>query len=200
MKTSIVVLLCLLSCSTAMAEGDPVAGKSKSLLCSGCHLRDGNSTNQEYPILAGQGQAYLIKQLTDFKSGARKDDHMSPIIEAVSIDDFKDITAYFSTQQRKKRTEPAPEASALGKQIFHNGNSSGSVSACAGCHGEDGKGNAALKFPSIAGQHPDYVAKILKDFRSKTRSNDKPALMRNIAADLGDKDIEALAAYITSLQ
>lgn len=199
MEASIFGLLCMLACSTAMADGDPVAGKSKSLICSGCHARDGNSKNPTYPILAGQGQGYLIKQLMDYKSGARKEDHMSPIVEAVSIEDIKDIAAYFSIQQRSQGAAPS-QASELGKQMFHHGNSAGSVSACAGCHAEDGKGNTALKFPSLAGQHSDYVAKTLKAFRSAARSNDKQAVMRNIAANLGDKDIAALASYIASMR
>lgn len=197
MKTSLYLLLFILACNTVLAEGNPVAGKSKSLICSGCHLRDGNSTNQEYPILAGQGQDYIVKQLADFKSGVRKEDHMSPIIEAVGVADFNDLAAYFSSQPRKQNPEASKTNSPLGKQLFQDGNKT--VSACAGCHGADAKGNPALKFPSLAGQHPDYIAKMLKDFRGAVRSNDKGALMRNIAKELSDTDIQALAAYISAI-
>ena len=199
MKTSIFLLLGTLACGSAMADGDPVAGKSKTLVCSGCHARDGNSKNPIYPILAGQGQGYLSKQLTDFKTGARKEEHMTPIVEAIGFEDIKDIAAYFSNQPRNPGAAPAP-ASDSGKQIFHNGKGSGSVSACAGCHGADGKGNAALNFPALAGQHADYVAKMLKAFRGAARDNDKQAVMRGIAKDLDDQDIEALAAYIAAMR
>jgi len=199
MKVSIIGLLCLLACGSAMAEGDPLVGKSKTLICSGCHERDGNSKNPIYPILAGQGQGYLSKQLTDFKTGARKEEHMTPIVEAVNIDDIKHIAAYFSNQARTPGTATSPTAES-GKQLFHQGNSARSISACAGCHGEDGKGNAALKFPSLAGQHADYVAKTLKEFRSAARNNDQQAVMRNNAANLSDQDIAALAAYIASMR
>lgn len=199
MKDSFFGLLCILACSTAIAEGNPVAGKSKSLICSGCHARDGNSQNPIYPILAGQGQDYLTKQLMDFKNGARKEDHMTPMVAAISIDDIKDLAAYFSTQARTPgaASPPVPES---GKQMFLNGKSDHSVEACSGCHGDDGKGNAALKFPSLAGQHAAYVAKTLKEFRSGGRSNDRQALMRNIAKGLNDQEIEALAAYIATLR
>jgi len=197
MKVSVIALLCILMSSTAIAEGNPVAGKSKSLLCSGCHHRDGNSKNPNYPILAGQGQDYLIKQLLDYKSGARKEEQMTPMVEAVSAEDIKDIAAYFSIQGRAPGATPPP-TSPLGKQLFQDGNNI--VGACAGCHGADGKGNPALKFPSLAGQHSDYVAKMLKEFRSAARSNDQGAVMRNIAVDLGDQDIESLAAYIASMR
>ena len=197
MNVSVIGLLCILISSTAIAEGNPVAGKSKSLICSGCHMRDGNSKNPNYPILAGQGQDYLIKQLLDFKSGARKEEHMTPIVEAVSVEDIKDIAAYFSIQTRIPGATPPPTSS-LGEQLFQNGNKT--VNACAGCHAADGKGNPALKFPSLAGQHADYVVKMLKEFRSAARNNDQQAVMRDSAKDLTDPDIDALAAYITSMR
>ena len=91
-----------------------------------------------------------------------------------------------------------PPTSPLGKHLYQEGNKT--VSACAGCHGADGKGNSALKFPSLAGQHADYVVKMLKEFRSAARNNDKQAVMRDSAKGLTDLDIDALAAYITSMR
>ena len=198
MKNFLFVLLYIFTLSVATADSNLVAGKSKSLICSGCHGRDGNSDNSEYPLLAGQGQGYLIKQILDFKSGVRKDDHMTSIVEAVSVEDIKPIAEYFSMQQRRKSSAPT-KISDLGKKIFHNGNSTGSVGACAACHGKEGKGNAALNYPSVAGQYSDYVAKTLKEFRNGIRRNDKQAVMRTIAARLSEQDIEALAAYIATM-
>lgn len=198
MKASLFGLLGILACHPVGATGNPDAGKSKTLVCSGCHARDGNSNNPLYPILAGQGQAYLSKQLMDFKRGARKESHMTPIVEGVGAADIPDIAAYFAKQVRKPNAV-SDKPSEQGKQLFQSGNDARSISACAGCHSADGKGNAALKFPALAGQHADYVSKTLKDFRSKTRNNDQGALMRNIAADLTDQDIAALAAYIAGL-
>lgn len=194
---SFVSLYSLVFC-VAAAAANPAEGKSKSLICSGCHGRDGNSDNSEYPILAGQGQGYLIKQFLDFKSGVRKDDHMTSIVEAVSIEDIKHIAAYLSRQQRRQGSA-STKTSDSGKQIFQNGNSVRSISACAACHGKEGKGNSVLNYPSLAGQHADYIAKTLKEFRSGVRRNDKQAVMRTIAAGLSDQDIEALAAYIAAM-
>lgn len=198
MQALLLGLLGVLACCPAWAAGNADAGKSKTLICSGCHARDGNSENPIYPILAGQGENYLAKQLTDFKSGARKEEHMTPIVEAVGAADIPDIAAYF-TKQPRKPVATAAKPSDLGKQLFQNGNEAKSIGACAGCHGADGKGNAALKFPALAGQHAEYVSKTLKDFRSKTRSNDQGALMRDIAVGLTDQDIAALAAYIAGM-
>jgi cytochrome c553 len=52
----------------------------------------------------------------------------------------------------------------------------------------------------LAGQHADYVAKQLKNFRSGERANDGDSrIMRAVAARLSDKEIEALASYISGL-
>ena len=199
MKALMLCLLCSLACTSAMAEGNQTAGKSKSLICSGCHARDGNSKNPIYPVLAEQGQNYLEKQLLDFKSGARKESHMTPIVEAITAADVPDLATYFSSQKRSPLTAPPP-TSASGKKLFLNGKSDHTVESCSGCHGDDAKGNAALKFPSLAGQHAEYITKTLKEFRNGTRSNDQNALMQNIAKGLNYQDIEALAAYIGSLR
>lgn len=199
MKMLTIGLLCIATCSVAMAGGNPSAGKSKALLCAGCHGIDGNSTSSQYPALAGQGENYLLKQFNDFKSGARKDSHMTPMIEALNKADYPDVAAYFATQTRKPEAAPAPTHKA-GEEIFHKGISARSVSACSSCHGENGKGNDAIKFPLLAGQHADYIKKILKDFRAGQRSNDTGSMMRNIAADLKDEDIDALAAYISAMK
>ena len=95
------LLTCLLLPITAFAGGDPNAGRAKAVICIGCHGADGNSSNATYPKLAGQWQGYLEKQLRDFKSGARKDDHMTSMVEAISAGDIPDIAAYFASQKQK---------------------------------------------------------------------------------------------------
>ena len=62
---------------------------------------------------------------------------------------------------------------------------------CAACHGEGGN-SAAPDFPRLAGQHRDYLAKALRDYKSGQRKN---AIMQGFAAALTKDDIENLAAY-----
>ncbi|WP_078118139.1 c-type cytochrome [Thiosocius teredinicola] len=62
---------------------------------------------------------------------------------------------------------------------------------CMACHGTDGN-SAAPNFPKIAGQHPDYIVKQLKEFKSGER---KDATMNGMAAALSDQDMEDLAAF-----
>ncbi len=200
MKILAVVLLCLSISGLAIAGGDPVAGKATSIICIGCHGSDGNGTsgNPTYPKLAAQGEGYIIKQLTDFKTHARREQHMDSMVEAIDGKDIPNLAAYFSSLSRSAGASDKDKAK-KGQTIFHNGIDARGVSACEGCHGADGKGNPAVNFPSLAGQHADYLIKILKDFRSGERHNDMGGMMRNIAKGLRDEEIEAVANYIASL-
>lgn len=85
----------------ADAAGDAAAGKSKSAVCTACHGADGNSTNPLWPNLAGQHAAYMVKQLKDFKSGARKDPMMAPMAAPLSVTDMENLAAYYASQKQK---------------------------------------------------------------------------------------------------
>ncbi len=200
MKHNAITLLLLMSSSLVLANGDATAGKDKALICTGCHGADGNNSNSEYPILAGQVKSYLLKQLKDFKSGARIDDHMTSMVLAVEEPDFEDIVAYFSSQTISQQTEKGKDHEVeLGKSIFTSGIKGKSIPACSSCHGSKGLGNKKAVYPSLAAQHKEYIAKTLKDFREGKRKNDKDKLMRNVASKLSDKEIEVLATYISNL-
>lgn len=85
----------------ADAAGDAAAGKAKSAVCTACHGADGNSTNPLWPNLAGQHAAYMVKQLKDFKSGARKDPMMAPMAAPLSETDMENLAAYYASQKQK---------------------------------------------------------------------------------------------------
>jgi len=85
----------------ANAAGDAAAGKSKSAVCMACHGPTGTSSNPMWPNLAGQKAPYLVKQLKDFKSGARKDPVMAPMAAPLSAQDMENLAAYFSSQKPK---------------------------------------------------------------------------------------------------
>ena len=65
---------------------------------------------------------------------------------------------------------------------------------CMACHGMDGN-SANPEWPALAGQHPSYIVKQLKHFKSGERQN---ALMSPMAMILSDQDMEDLAAYFSS--
>jgi cytochrome c553 len=66
--------------------------------------------------------------------------------------------------------------------------------ACASCHGEDGNSPNA-DYPKLAGQHRDYLAKALRDYKSGQRKN---PIMAGFASTLSKDDIDNLAAYYAS--
>lgn len=66
-----------------------------------------------------------------------------------------------------------------------------STGRCFLCHGADGESTTAL-YPRLAGQHYQYIAKQLGDFKSGRRQSDT---MVNMTADLSAEDMLALGVY-----
>ena len=99
MKKLVTVLITagLLSLSSAGFAADVAAGKAKSAVCAGCHGANGKSNNPLWPNLAGQKDAYIMKQLKAFRDGSRKDPTMSPMAKPLSDADIENLAAYFSS-------------------------------------------------------------------------------------------------------
>jgi cytochrome c553 len=83
---------------TALAAGDPQAGKEKAAVCAGCHGVDGNSSIGANPRLAGQYESYLLQALKRYKSGQRKDLLMANMVAGLTEQDMKDLAAWFASQ------------------------------------------------------------------------------------------------------
>ena len=200
-KLVVIAATCALlgSATAALAAGDPTAGKAKSAVCAACHNADGNSTVTQYPKLAGQSADYLVKQLQEFKSGARVNAIMVGMVAPLSPQDMEDLAAYFSSQQ-VARGAADPALAPAGEAMFRGGNLTSGVAACAACHGATGAGNPAAKFPALAGQHAEYVELQLKAFRTMERANDAGQMMRGVAAKMTDPEIKAVASYVQGLQ
>ena len=99
LTTGLLVTAWLLS-SPALA-GEAAVGKSKAASCIGCHGMTGISVNPLWPNLAGQHEAYLVKQMQAFKSGERKDVNMNALMTPLSDADMADIAAHFASQSCK---------------------------------------------------------------------------------------------------
>jgi len=200
-KFVVIAATCALlgSATAALAAGDPTAGKAKSTTCAACHNADGNSAVAQYPKLAGQSADYLVKQLQEYKSGARVNAIMVGMVAPLSPQDMEDLAAYFSSQQIA-RGAADPALAPAGEAIFRGGNLTSGVAACSACHGAVGTGNPAAKFPALAGQHAEYVETQLKAFRAMERANDAGQMMRGVAAKLTDPEIKAVASYVQGLQ
>ncbi|MDP1535677.1 MAG: cytochrome c [Burkholderiales bacterium] len=87
----------LIASAPALAA-NPAAGKEKSKVCAACHGPDGNSATPDFPRLAGQHYDYLVKALSDYKSGERKNAIMAPTATNLSQRDIEDLAAFFSRQ------------------------------------------------------------------------------------------------------
>ncbi len=89
--------LLLVTANISMAGGDAAAGKAKSATCAGCHGAAGVSANPLWPNLAGQQDAYMVKQMKAFRDGSRSDPMMSPMAKPLSDADIDNLAAYFSS-------------------------------------------------------------------------------------------------------
>jgi len=198
MLLTMVISVTLAMSTSVMAAGNIAAGKTKAVMCAACHGADGNSASDMFPKLAGQGEAYLVKQLTEFKSGVRNNAIMMPMAAGLSEQDMADVAAYFSS---KKITPGAvsEDLFAAGQKIFRAGNKESGVPACMACHGPTGAGVLAAKWPALSGQHSAYVEAQLNSFAGGTRSNDPNSMMRDIASRMKAEEMKAVAAYVAGL-
>ena len=184
----------------AAAKGDPKAAETiVNQVCAGCHSVDGNSAAAANPKLAGLNAEYINKQLTEFKSGARKNAVMSGMVANLSPQDMLNLAAYYSAQQPKPATSKDQQLALIGQKIYRGGVQGAGVPACASCHGAQGKG-IPTQFPRLAGQHSDYVYSQLNAFRIEARANDAAKMMRSIAAKMTDADMKAVSSYIQGLR
>lgn len=88
-------LILTVSANVAIA-GDAAAGKAKAATCNACHGAKGISAIPNYPNLAGQKEAYLVKQIKAFKDGTRKDPTMNAMAKPLSDADMANIAAHYS--------------------------------------------------------------------------------------------------------
>ncbi|MBA6413822.1 cytochrome c4 [Parahaliea sp. F7430] len=194
-----------LSQAATMPKGDADAGKQMTTACSACHGADGNSAAPTFPKLADQNARYLFKQLQDIRDGARPVPTMIGQLDGKSDQQLADIAAYYAAQPRSG-SQTDPELLELGEKVYRSGVAERGVAACTACHSPRGKGNAPAGFPSLAGQHADYIASQLKMYRQgyedeAGRTNDGDTrIMRTTAFGLSDKEIEAVASYAAGLK
>ena len=193
------VLLCAAVSFDVLAGGDPVAGEAKAAICVSCHGPDGNSTNPEWPKLAGQHADYLAKQIHDLKAGmTRSNALMAPMIAGLSEQDVEDIAAFYATRSSTGGFA-SEELHALGERIYRGGKMESGVPACIACHGPRGTGNGPAGFPRLAGQHATYTAKQLEDWRTGNRANDPNGMMADAARYLTPQEVQAVSEYVAGL-
>jgi cytochrome c553 len=200
-KLFIAGLMFLFATSGSALAGNAEAGKTKSAACGGCHGADGNSPAPAFPKLAGQNEAYIVKQVKDFKANeTRKNDIMLGMVAALSEEDAKDIGAYFQAQSVSQPATFDESKLAAGREIYKGGDMQKGLPACQACHGPKGSGTAGIGYPQLGGQFTEYTLAQLKAFKNGSRTNDDKMLMRSIVEKMSDADMVAVANYIASLK
>jgi cytochrome c553 len=175
-----------LQAQDAGPKADPVHGKAISYTCLGCHGVPGYKNaypNYSVPELRGQHPEYIVSALKEYKSGERSHFTMHSQAEELSEQDMADIAAYFSGTPLAAGHAPAaqvPEVAGL----------------CVSCHGADGVGITPL-YPTLAGQHADYIARALDEYQKGARKN---PIMATFAAHLTSEQMDALGDYFSKEQ
>ncbi len=205
-RTALLTLgILTLSTGVALAAGDANAGKGKAAICASCHGIDGNGSpgNAEWPALAGQHASYIADQVRAFQKGEKRANViMQPMIASMTDQDIEDVAAFYESLPRRTRfaDENAKKAIAQGEKLYRAGSKDKGIAACMACHGPNGAGNGPAGFPALASQTAMYTAIQLRMFKSGKRANDPNEMMRDIAARLSEKDIEALSKYLAGLR
>jgi len=199
---------------TAAAEdaikGSAEAGATKAAVCTACHGVSGNSSNPEWPNLAGQNAAYIREQLAMMKSRKRVNEMMYPIIAQMSDQDFADVAVYYAGQT-PAGLEADPSYWKAGEALYLSGDAARKIPACTACHGPAGQGNAGAGYPALRAQQSTYTVKQLQNYLTKNRyrdANDAAVvhqsrngnMMTTIAARLSPEDIRNLASYLQGLR
>jgi cytochrome c553 len=175
------------------------AGATKAATCQACHGANGNSTNTDWPSLAGIGADYIAEQLNNFKTGKRASPVMMPMAANLTANDMADLGLYFDSLTNTG-LEADPSFWQAGERLYRGGDQARGIPACMACHGPTGRGNEPAKFPALRGQQSGYVVKQLNDYASGTRATGPNGIMQTIAKRLSPEDIRNLASYLQGIR
>ena len=164
--------------------------------CSLCHGMQGEAGSDELPVLAGQNEKYLAKQLRDFLAGKRTGP-MQRLARGLTDADIEAVSRYFAAQKPPAHKVNDADLHAAGRFLFHKGSGSPDAPTCQTCHGEKGHGTDLA--PRLAGQHAPYLERQLREFTQRARTNDNE-IMHTLASKLSAFDMKALAEYLSTLE
>ena len=169
------------------ATGDAANGEKIAYTCNGCHaIPNYKNVYPTYsvPKLHGQRPQYLVAALKEYKSGERSHGTMHSQAASLSDQDMADVAAYLAGANVLSESKSDVPATARPK----------ATETCLACHGTNGVGITA-DYPSLAGQHADYLERALHDYQKGGRKN---PVMAGMAATLTKQDIAELAHYYSS--
>jgi cytochrome c553 len=165
--------------------------EKKAQLCAACHGENGIPQQKGTPVIWGQHQGYLYLVLRDYKSGARKNEIMSPLAQTMEREDMMALALYFSQKRWPDLQQPPAPPEVAARAIQAN------VSVgCTGCHQGTYQGEGTQ--PRLAGQSAEYMHQTMMDFRNRVRGNNPG--MTDLMLATSEQDIAALAQYMAGLQ
>lgn len=183
-----------------IAEHGTEKGVPACITCHGSH-GEGKASGG-FPRLAGLPEAYMVKQLQNYASGARANPVMAPIAKALTETEKEQVSSYYAGMKIPAPPAARPKASKallqLGEKLARVGDAKIQLQACNNCHGPGGTGEAPL-IPSLAGQHASYIETQLQAWKKGERK-DSPLQMSQIAQRLDEKSIKAVAAYFQQVR
>ena len=184
-----------LALATGVAFAGPLdaPGYAKAYACSACHGLGGNSKAAATPVLAGMSVWYFKKAVEDYASGRRVSPEMEPFAKMVKQQGVDDVAGYFAAQRRE------PLGAKVDREAVARGRKA-SV-ACAGCHGDEGRGDEPRGVPSLQGQPVGYLQNQMQLFKTEKRSPGDATLanMKALMKTIDDATLASLAAYYASL-
>jgi cytochrome c553 len=156
----------------------------KAQMCAACHGENGVPTEpKSIPIIWGQQQDYLVKQMVDYRSGERDNPIMSPIAKGLAREDLRKIAAYFAAKSWPAQHATAAAASAP------NG-----IAQCQPCHQANFEGGPPA--PRLAGLSYEYLVATMRSFAADERANngDMPKFMQALT----NSERDAMARYLSA--
>jgi cytochrome c553 len=184
---ALVVLAALTASANAAEQIAPTGERefgAKMLVCNTCHGARGVPHNPTIPVIWGQQENYLTKQMHDFQSGDRNFEAMAWMTSTLSQSEVASAAAYFT-----KKSWPAKSAGAASTSP------PAMAAVCQVCHQQNFVGG--LAGPRLAGQSYDYLVEAMRRFAEGERTNN--ADMMNLMKAILPADREAMARYISSL-
>jgi cytochrome c553 len=174
------------------ASGERLAAER----CIACHTVEGNTPDPTIPRNLGQSRFALYKQLHDYKSGARANDIMSPLVADLDDKAIVDLAAYYAALVRgaidPRRTSPYFVGAEI-ENLVANGDFARGIPPCVSCHGT--RAGGPIETPTLTGQNAPYLEAQLIAFASGQRTNDIYHRMRSVASKLKPDEMKLLAIY-----
>lgn len=184
------LLLTVSGQSQAKKGIDVAAGKDAFETCRGCHSTPNYSNVAPVfyvPKIGGQRKAYVASALTAYKHENRARTSMLANTYDLTEKMTAALALYIETSAGKKTKAAYTGGDAIkGKKL---------AEACTACHTSDLEDGATA--PILAGQHGNYLVKVMKDYQSGKR---KEPVMQSMVADFSEDDLKDIAAYFADMK